>query len=295
MGLLEGGVILKELAPLEKAIGYIEEHLNENIGLHEVSKAAGYSYYHMTRIFSSVLGESVGKYINRRRLYIASEKLIYTSNRIIDIALDCGFETPEAFSRAFKLVFDCTPTDYRRAGLNQVTSAKRKMLPTDVYHIAHNISHIPTICLLKENRIVGIRGITTLSDNQIPQLWKQFLSFNDNFATKEIGYEICETQQTTYTKEGDVSFSVFIGIPAECLDNIPKDFIEKKLIGGKYAVFTHYGTFANLFQSYQYIYGTWLASSKEKLDDREDFQLYEREVLSFDDPDNIVKIYIPIK
>ena len=50
-----------------------------------------------------------------------------------------------------------------------------------------------------------------------------------------------------------------------------------------------------MLQSYQYIYGTWLASTKEELDDREDFQIYEREVISFDDPENVVKIFIPIK
>lgn len=296
INLLEGGVILKELSPLEKAIEYIEEHLNDSIGLSEVSKATGYSYYHMTRLFSSVLGESVGRYINRRRLYNASEKLIYTNERIINIALECGFETPEAFSRAFKLMFNCSPTNYRKAGLNQVTSAKRKIQPADVYHIAHNISHIPEICLIKEIKLIGTRGTTTLSDNKIPQLWDQFLSiYNKFFTMKQAGYEICETQHTTYTKDGDVSFSVFIGVPAEQFDNIPEEFIKKRLSGGKYAVFTHRGTFANMLQSYQYIYGTWLASTKEELDDREDFQIYEREVISFDDPENVVKIFIPIK
>lgn len=296
INLLEGGVILKELSPLEKAIKYIEEHLNDSIGLSEVSKATGYSYYHMTRLFSSVLGESVGRYINRRRLYNASEKLIYTNERIINIALECGFETPEAFSRAFKLMFNCSPTNYRKAGFNQVTSAKRKIQPADVYHIAHNISHTPEICLIKEIKLIGTRGTTTLSDNKIPQLWDQFLSiYNKFFTMKQAGYEICETQHTTYTKDGDVSFSVFIGVPAEQFDNIPEEFIEKRLSGGKYVVFTHRGTFANMLQSYQYIYGTWLASTKEELDDREDFQIYEREVISFDDPENVVKIFIPIK
>lgn len=96
---------MKRYPPLERAITYIEAHLNENIGLNEVSRETGYSYYHMTRLFSSVLGESVGHYINRRRLYNASEKLIHSDQKVIDIALDCGYESSEAFSRAFKAVF----------------------------------------------------------------------------------------------------------------------------------------------------------------------------------------------
>ena len=78
-------------------------------------------------------------------------------------------------------------------------------------------------------------------------------------------------------------------------DNLPKTLVGKTLKAGRYAVFTHRGTFANLFKSYQYIYGTWLPTSKEELDDREDFEVYKRRVLSFDDPKNEVKIFIPLK
>ena len=52
---------LKQLSSLERAVEYIEEHLNENIGLSDVSRETGYSYYHKTRLSSTVLGESVGR------------------------------------------------------------------------------------------------------------------------------------------------------------------------------------------------------------------------------------------
>lgn len=50
-----------------------------------------------------------------------------------------------------------------------------------------------------------------------------------------------------------------------------------------------------LYKTYQYIFETWLQTTREELDDREDFEVYEHEILSFDDPDNEVKIFIPIK
>lgn len=100
MKIQKGDADLKQLYPVEKAIEYIETHLNEDIGLRDVSKETGYSYYYMTRLFSSVIGETVGHYINRRRLYKASERLIRSDQRIIDIALASGFKSSEAFSRA---------------------------------------------------------------------------------------------------------------------------------------------------------------------------------------------------
>lgn len=296
MNTTKGGVDLQRLSSLEKAIEYIEEHLDENIGLSDVSRETGYSYYHMTRLFSSVLGESVGHYINRRRLYNASKKLIYTDQRVIDIALDEGFESPEAFSRAFKAVFGSSPMDYRKAGLDLVMGAKRELVPEDVGHIANNISRSPEIVFQEEIKLAGIRGTTMLSDNQLPGLWEQFQQLQKEVIDGRcIGYGVCETQQTTYTKDGDVSFSVMIGSPANCYKHLSPLLVEKTLSAGKYAVFTHRGTFANLTKTYQYIFGTWLSQTKEELDNREDFEVYEREVLSFDDSNNEVKIFIPVK
>lgn len=287
---------MKQLSPLERAIEYIENHLNENISLSDVSRETGYSYYHMTRLFSSVLGESVGHYINRRRLYNASEKLIYSHKRVIDIALDCGFESPEAFSRAFKAAFGSSPIDYRKAGLDLVVNAKRKLAPEDVSHIANNISRSPEFVIMEETRVAGLRGMTSLSNNRLPGMWKEFLRLHkDLFTAVGAGYGICETQQTVYTKDGDVLFAAMVGSPVNDFEKLPQTLATKTLCAGRYAVFTHRGTFANLFKTYQYIFGTWLATTKEELDAREDFEVYEREVLSFGDPNNEVKIFIPIK
>ena len=293
----KGGAGLKELSPLERAVEYIEAHLNENIGLRDVAGEIGYSYYHMTRLFSSVLGESAGRYIQRRRLYQASGQLLRSGRSVIEIALDSGFASPEAFSRAFKAAFGSSPAEYRKAGLDLVVNAKRELSPGDVYHIANNISHTPEILTLKEMKIADVRGTTSLSQNRLPGLWEEFLRLRGErgrFASDE-GYGICETQQTVYTQDGDVSFSVVAGGPVERFDGLPRPLVPKTLGPGRYAVFIHRGSFAKLFQTYQYIFGTWLPAAGEALDEREDFERYSRAVRAFDDPDNEVSIYIPIK
>lgn len=291
------GANVQQISPLKKAVDYIENHLNQNINLSDVAKETGYSYYHMTRLFTSILGESAGHYINRRRLYNASKKLLHSDQRIIDIALESGFESPEAFSRAFKAVFGSSPSDYQKAGLDLVTNAKAGLTPDDVNHIANNITHSPDIRILPETKITGLRGITSLSDNRLPQLWEQFQSLKKNLSPATTpGYSICETLQATYTQDGDVIYSVIVGIPAlaNTLPPLPP-LVEKTIPPGKYAIFTHQGSLTNLNKTYQYIYGTWLPTSKEELDNREDFEIYEHEIISYNDPANEVKIHIPIK
>lgn len=284
------------LTPLERAIEYIETHLDENIDLGDISREMGYSYYHMTRLFSAVLGEPVGRYISRRRLYRAAQQLVHSDRRIIDIALESGFQSPEAFSRAFKALFKTTPAGYRKAGLDLVATAKRQLLPGDVPHIAAGISHSPEILQLTEEiKIAGLRDITSISQNRIPQLWDQFLRFHgDLYELSKTAYSICETRQTAYTADGDVTFSVMVGSPVPDFRNLPEALAQTTLRPGKYAVFTHRGSLEKLLQTYQYIYGTWLPSSGQWLDDRDDFEVYERKVLAMEDPENEVKLYIPV-
>lgn len=105
---------MEYLKTLEKAITYIENHLKEPVRVEEVACYAGYSYYHLTRQFNAILGESVGNYIRRRKLADAAKQLLYTERRILDIALDYGFESSEAFSRAFKAIYGLSPVAYRK-------------------------------------------------------------------------------------------------------------------------------------------------------------------------------------
>lgn len=292
----KGGGGLSHLTPLERAIEYIETHLDENIDLGDVSREMGYSYYHMTRMFSAVLGEPVGRYISRRRLYRAARQLVHSDRRIIDIALESGFQSPEAFSRAFKAAFKTTPADYRKAGLDLVATAKPRLLPVDVPHIAAGISHSPEILQMTEEiKIAGLRGATSISQNRIPQLWDQFLRHHRNlYELTGTAYSICETRQTVYAEDGDVTFSVMVGSPVPDFSNLPETLAQTTLRPGKYAVFTHRGSLDKLLQTYQYIYGTWLPSSGQRLDEREDFEVYERKVLAVEDPENEVKLYIPV-
>ncbi|MEM5819255.1 MAG: helix-turn-helix transcriptional regulator, partial [Desulfitobacterium hafniense] len=104
---------------LEQAVVYIESYLGrQDIKVEDVAKAAGYSYYHLNRQFTAILGESIGSYIKRRRLADAAKKILYTERKIIDIAMENGFESPEAFSRAFKAIYKVSPQTYRQNRLD---------------------------------------------------------------------------------------------------------------------------------------------------------------------------------
>lgn len=101
---------------IQRALDYTEEHLTEEIAYEAVAKQACSSTFHFQRMFSMLCGFSIGDYIRMRRLALAAEELIRTGDKIINIALKYGYDTPESFSRAFARFHGVTPTDARRGG-----------------------------------------------------------------------------------------------------------------------------------------------------------------------------------
>lgn len=99
---------------IHEIIRYIEENLHKTLTLEVIAEQAGFSKYHFHRVFYSTVGMSVTEYIRMRRLAKASAALLYTDERIIDIALNYHFESQEAFTRAFKKYYHLPPGKYRR-------------------------------------------------------------------------------------------------------------------------------------------------------------------------------------
>lgn len=98
---------------IHKSIEYIEQHLEEELDLEKVAKAAGLSKYHFHRVFRKYVNKNVHEYIRARRLSQAANLLLYSGERILDIALQYGFESQEAFTRAFKEIYALPPAQYR--------------------------------------------------------------------------------------------------------------------------------------------------------------------------------------
>ncbi len=91
----------------------IQQNLDRELPLEELARESYFSEYHFHRIFRAVVGEPLKEYIRRLRLERAASHLKYTSNSITHIALDAGYQTHEAFTRAFKSAFGCSPSDFR--------------------------------------------------------------------------------------------------------------------------------------------------------------------------------------
>ena len=101
-------------AKFNRVFDYIDQNLHGDLSLDSLSQVAHFSKFHFSRQFSGYTGVSVFGYVQLMRLKRASYRLAFNqADKIIDIALDAGFENPESFSRAFKNTFGQTPTEFR--------------------------------------------------------------------------------------------------------------------------------------------------------------------------------------
>ncbi|QTF07042.1 MDR efflux pump AcrAB transcriptional activator RobA [Brenneria izadpanahii] len=96
-------------------LNWLESHLDQPLSLDHVAAKAGYSKWHLQRMFKDVTGHAIGSYIRARRLTKAAVALCLTGRPILDIALQYRFDSQQTFTRAFKKQFAQTPASYRRA------------------------------------------------------------------------------------------------------------------------------------------------------------------------------------
>lgn len=92
---------------------YIHDHCTEDLCLDDVAALAGFSKYHFSRLFKNYTGVSFYKYLNKKRMEHAEKLLVDPSLSITEVALQSGFSSLSAFIRMFKLIKDCTPTEFR--------------------------------------------------------------------------------------------------------------------------------------------------------------------------------------
>lgn len=272
---------------LNRAIDYIEEHLDGELIIDDISKEAGISRWHFQRVFKAVLGETIKDYTLSRRLSTALPKLLNSTLSILQISMECGFESHEVFTRAFKRTYSITPTEFRSNPGSIVTSGKRKITVQYIQNLHRGEMMEAKLITLPE---IITRGLSEtinhvhsegFPDNlqTIPKIWSKLRN--------EIG-------NSTYQKLStiDESLNYFAGVIVKDEDDLSQ--LEKKVLpGGEYAEFIHRGPMSQIEHTMDFIYGVWFPQSGRKRRAGPDLSMHTEKTNPVSS-ENEIRILIPI-
>lgn len=268
---------------LQWGVDHIEAHLDEDLPVADVARAAGLSRWHFQRIFSAITGETLMTYIRARRMALACERLASTETRVVDIAVLAGFGSHEAFTRAFKKALGVTPTAFRRANRALPFVSKVQFTTDYLGHITTNLSLEPTIEHLDAMTMVGATtefyGVGSDRNNiadKIPPLWESFLSREHEVAdiVAGTGYGVISEEDSTserliYRASWQISSSA-----ESAQERVPDGMTVFEVSAGNYAIFCHRGPANQLDHTVNYAYSTWLTRSGQRHTGGQDLEIF---------------------
>jgi AraC family transcriptional regulator len=282
---------------LHRCVVFVESHLDEDIGFRDVASQAAYlSPWHFHRVFEAVLGLTVTEYIRERKLTAAAYRLVESDARIIDIALASGYESQEAFSRAFKRRFGTAPGAYRERRIHASIPARQPYSMEALRAMTGGIDMEPTIVWKDSFTIVGLEGHTSQANNRIPALWQAFVQREREVADPVPGnrcYGVCEYKDFR-TMDENTEWTETVGLEAYGKKPLPKGMVKKTVPSMRYAVFSHKGSLDTLGETYDYIYKTYLPKSGLALAQADDFEYYDQRFNPGDPAHSEMFIYIPL-
>ncbi len=272
---------------LDRVIDYIYDHLDERLDLNRLAEVACLSPYHWHRVYHGILGETVACTIRRLRLHRAAGDLVRSEASIRAIAVGCGFNSVQSFSRAFRASFGMSPGEYRSHGIHTDSIHKRKDLPSLMYEVT--IQTLPSTKALTCSHTGSYMHIGRAFEHLHAWLTANH-AIQSGLRQIAIYYD-----DPSAVPESDLRSRA--GVIFADPGNMPVEtpFDETELRGGRYAVLRHKGPYGELARAYQWLYGQWLPQSGEEAADEPVFEEYRNTPQNTAPPDLLTDICMPLR
>lgn len=253
---------------IQKAIDYMETHLLDvDLSIEQVAKASNSSAFHFQRTFSILTDITVGDYIRRRRLTLAAQDLVTSSDKIIDIAYKYGYETPEAFAKAFRKQHNLSPMEARKKS-GSIQSYNRLVIKIQLegaLPMNYKIVEKQAFQVVGVKRSYGYKNGENLRG--IPQFWNdvhadgtndRLFDLNNGDIQGVLG--VCVVEQSK-KDEGLMDY----WIAAAYNGNTPNGLESYEIPASKWVIFEVQGAMPHAIQeTWKKIYSEWFPSNPYK-------------------------------
>jgi AraC family transcriptional regulator len=279
--------------PVQQAIWFIENHFTRPMCLDDVAMAGGVSRFHMSRAFVVATGRPVIGYLRARRLTEAARQLAEGAPDILSVALEHGYGSHEAFTRAFRDQFGVTPEQVRAARDLETLKLVEPIM----------LDNTPRTDLppprFEDGRPLLIAGVLRRygcddGGAGIPSQWRHLAPHLGHIqnqvggALAEVAYGVCANS------DDHGNFDYLAGVEVTEFSDLPPDFATMRIPAQHYAVFRHAEHISQIRTTMRAIWTVWLPASPYEAADAPLFERYGPEF----DPrtgEGGLEIWLPVK
>ena len=294
------------IASIKESVNYIESRILEVSGPDEVASHVNISSAYLQQGFQIMTGYNIGEYIRNRRLYLASKDILNSDEKIIDIALKYGYNTPASFTKAFSRFHDASPSEVKNH-----EKPNKIFLPL---HLSVEISggaNLDVEIVTRDSfTLIGFTGLYTMENCQdISRKWKSMNEEYEDFLSEVreprndlerviMDCGIGEYGVTEYAKNEKGEFRyVFAGRYKGGV--IPEGMITYEVPAGTWAVFKCVGILPEAIETLnEQIWNDWYPNNKEYvIDGKCEFEWYGGTTYSdpYTNSDYLCTKWVPVK
>jgi AraC family transcriptional regulator len=280
----------------------IQERLDESLGLETLAALAALSPYHFHRVFRGMLGEPLAAHVRRIRLERAAHRLRHHRCRVVEVAFEAGYDSHEAFSRAFRAAYGETPSRFRRC--------RERPL------------HLPAPSGVHYHPEAEVRDFRTLNQSNTMNVTIEDFPPTKVACARHLGpYERCGEAWDRICqwmgKEGYLGPGCrFLGVSYDDPETTPPEQIRydacvtveadfsppaggglevRTVGGGLYARATHFGPYANFNQTYSALMGQWIPRHGYVLREAPCLELYLNSPDDTPEAELLTDVFVPVQ
>jgi AraC family transcriptional regulator len=276
---------------IELVITHIRTHLEDDLSLDRLSEIAGFSKFHLHRQFAASTGFTVAQYVRLTRLERAAYQLAFDrSLSVLQVSLDAGFGSPEAFARAFKGLHQQTPSEFRESPL-WAAWASRRPLPSPTSEPDMK----PSIVTFPETRVAVLehRGPPETLMASVTRFIAWRRGCKDSPPATHRTFGVAYDDPTT-TEPARYRFDICGELTGPLCPN-SAGIIERRIPGGRCVTARHVGSTDALAASVRPLYADWLPQSGEQLRDFPLFFHYVSRMPAVAEHEQVTDIYVPLR
>ena len=283
---------------LEKALDFVLRRLDEPCTSEEVAAEAGFSRFHCQRVFRAMTGESIAELVRRLRLERAAHRLRHEPVKVLDVALDAGYGSEEAFSRAFRRGCGMTPNQSRTAWPPPTFSspvARVRYYPgekrVEVDSMTGGINMEVRIETFDDMGVARIRHRGPY--NEVGACFGRLLEWAATIDARPGRVFTLSYDDPDTVAPQSLRSDACIELHTDA--SPPPGISVDRFAGGRYAVYTHHGSYDGISEAYRRLFGLWLPQSGEGLDDRPCIEIYRNSPLDTAPEQLLTDLCLPLR